>query len=52
MPEPPPDWKRRFPVFGAVSGVAGCVAAVEVIKLVAGLGEPLADRLLTFSLRK
>jgi molybdopterin/thiamine biosynthesis adenylyltransferase len=52
VPEPPPDWKRQFPVFGAVSGVAGCVAAVEVIKLVTGVGEPLADRLMVCELRE
>ncbi len=52
VPEPPPDWKRQFPVFGAVAGVAGCVAAVEVIKLICGLGEPLADRLLVWELRE
>ena len=52
VPEPPPDWKRQFPVFGAVSGVAGCVAAVEVIKLITGIGEPLADRLLVCELRE
>lgn len=51
VPEPPPDWRRRFPVFGAVSGVAGCLAAVEVIKLVCGIGEPLADRLLVAEFR-
>ncbi len=52
VPEPPPDWRRQFPVFGAVSGVAGCVAAVEAIKLVCGIGEPLADRLLVCELRE
>ena len=31
-PEPPASWKRRFPVFGAVSGSLGCMAAMEVIK--------------------
>jgi molybdopterin/thiamine biosynthesis adenylyltransferase len=45
-PEPPPLWRRRFPVFGAVSGVAGSLGAVEAIKLLAGLGEPLAGWLL------
>src|SRR5207237_7740719 len=40
-PVEPPDWKREFPVFVAVSGIAGCLRAVEVIKLLAGLGEPL-----------
>jgi molybdopterin/thiamine biosynthesis adenylyltransferase len=51
VPEPPPTWNRRFPVFGASSGVVGCMGAMEVIKLLTGLGEPLADRLLTFDLR-
>jgi molybdopterin/thiamine biosynthesis adenylyltransferase len=49
-PEPPPDWKRQFPVFGAVSGTVGCLGAAEVIKLVTGLGEPLAGTLLTMDL--
>jgi molybdopterin/thiamine biosynthesis adenylyltransferase len=50
-PEKPPDWRRQFPVFGAVSGVAGCLGAVEVIKLLSGLGEPLAGRMLQCDLR-
>jgi molybdopterin/thiamine biosynthesis adenylyltransferase len=45
-PEEPPHWRRRFPVLGAVAGVAGCLGAVEVIKVLAGLGEPLAGRML------
>ncbi len=49
-PEPPPDWKRQFPVIGAVSGTVGCLGAVEVIKLICGLGEPLAGILLTMDL--
>jgi molybdopterin/thiamine biosynthesis adenylyltransferase len=51
VPERPPDWKREFPVFGAVAGAVGCLAATEAIKLITGIGEPLADRLLTFDLR-
>ncbi len=51
-PEPPPNWKRQFPVFGAVSGLAGCIGAVEVIKLLCMIGEPLYDRLLTIDLRE
>lgn len=50
-PEKPPAWKRQFPVFGAVSGTVGCIAAMEAIKLIAGLGDPLAGRMLTFDLR-
>lgn len=50
-PVPPPVWQRRFPVFGAVSGAVGCLGAMEAIKLIAGLGRPLAGRLLTMDLR-
>lgn len=50
-PEPPPNWKRQFPVFSAVSCAVGSLAAMEVIKLVAGLGTPLAGRMLLFDLR-
>lgn len=49
-PEPPPDWKRQFPVIGAVSGTVGCLAAAEVIKLITGLGQPLTGTLLTMDL--
>jgi molybdopterin/thiamine biosynthesis adenylyltransferase len=45
-PELPALWRRRFPVFGAVSGVIGSLGAVEAIKLLAGLGESLAGWLL------
>jgi molybdopterin/thiamine biosynthesis adenylyltransferase len=50
-PEPPPAWKREFPVFGAVAGTAGSLGALEAIKVLAGLGEPLAGRLLLGDLR-
>ncbi|MBL7076807.1 MAG: HesA/MoeB/ThiF family protein [Kiritimatiellae bacterium] len=50
-PQPPPAWKRRFPVFGAVSGTVGCLGAMEAIKVLAGVGEPLAGRMLTMDLR-
>ncbi len=50
-PEPPPHWKRQFPVFGAVSGTIACLAAVETIKLIAHLGEPLIGRLLQIDMR-
>lgn len=50
-PEPSSTWTRRFPVFGAVSGTAGALAAMEVVKLVAGFGQPLAGTLLTMDLR-
>lgn len=50
-PEKPAAWKRQFPVFGAVSGTVGCLGAMEVIKVLTGLGEPLAGRLLKCDLR-
>jgi molybdopterin/thiamine biosynthesis adenylyltransferase len=45
VPDVPPTWKRQFPVFGAVSGTAACIGAMEVIKLITGIGQPLAGRL-------
>jgi molybdopterin/thiamine biosynthesis adenylyltransferase len=50
-PEAPANWRRQFPVFGAVSGMVGCLGAMEVIKLLTGLGDVLAGRLLTCDLR-
>ena len=50
-PEKPDYWQRRFPVFGAVSGMVGCLGAMEVIKIIAGLGVPLFGRLLTCDLK-
>lgn len=49
-PATPPAWKREFPVFGAVAGAVGCLAAMEAIKVISGLGEPLLSVLLTFDL--
>lgn len=51
FPEDPPTWKRQFPVFGAVSGTVACMAAMEAIKVIAGVGQPLLGRLLRFDLR-
>ncbi len=51
-PEPPKWWKREFPVFGAVAGTAGCIAAVEAIKTLTGLGESLAGSLIAIDFRK
>ncbi|MCG8586281.1 MAG: HesA/MoeB/ThiF family protein [Pirellulales bacterium] len=50
-PEDPPGWKRQFPVFGGVSGTVGCMAAVEAIKLISGIGDPLTNRLVYADLR-
>ena len=51
-PEPPANWKRQFPVFSAVASTVGSLAAMEAIKLIAGLGQPLAGKLLTCDLRE
>lgn len=51
-PAPPAEWRRQFPVFGAVSGTVGCIAAMEAIKVLAGLGTPLHGRLLMYGLRE
>ena len=50
-PETPSQWTRRFPVLGAVSALAGAVAALEGIKLIAGFGETLTGALLYFDTR-
>jgi len=51
VPEPPPHWKRRFPVFGAVAATVGSLAAIETIKLLGQFGEPLIGKRLQFDLR-
>lgn len=50
-PTEPPAWKREFPVFGAVAGTLGCLGAMETIKVLAGLGEPLRGKMLICDLR-
>lgn len=49
-PEAPDYWTRRFPVLGAVSGTAGCIAAAEAVKLITGQGTPLIGRMLRLDL--
>lgn len=47
-PAPPADWQwEGFPVLGAVSGTVACLAAAEAVKVLTGVGRPLAGRLLT-----
>ncbi|MDC0273860.1 MAG: HesA/MoeB/ThiF family protein [Planctomycetaceae bacterium] len=50
-PENPPEWKREFPVFGPVSGTVAAMAAVEVIKLLTGIGDLMTNRMLRIDLR-
>jgi molybdopterin-synthase adenylyltransferase len=44
--EEPAAWKRQFPVFGAVAGVIASLGAMEVIKVLAGLGTPIVGKML------
>jgi molybdopterin/thiamine biosynthesis adenylyltransferase len=46
--ETPPGWKRQFPVIGAVPALAAQIAAMEGIKLLAGMGPALAGTLLYY----
>ncbi len=46
VPEAPPTWKRQFPVFGAVSGAVASLAAMEAVKVLAGIRRPLTGRML------
>jgi adenylyltransferase/sulfurtransferase len=48
VPRLPPK-KPVFPVLGATPGVVGCLEAMETIKLITGVGEPLVGRLLIFN---
>lgn len=50
-PDDPPHWKREFPVFGAVAGMIGAMAALEAIKLITGVGETLNGKFLSINLR-
>ena len=47
IPKEPPR-KPTFPVLGTTSGVIGCLQAMETIKLLTGIGEPLVGRMLIF----
>lgn len=50
-PEDDPEWEELgFPVLGAVSGMLGCMMAVEAVKLLTGYGQPLLSRMLVFNL--
>jgi len=40
----------KFPIIGATAGVIGSIQAMEVIKLLTGIGEPLLNRLLIVDL--
>ena len=38
-----------FPVLGAVSGLLGCIMALEAVKMLAGYGKPLLSEMLVFN---
>ncbi len=49
-PEDDPSWKELgFPVLGAVSGMLGCIMALEAIKLLTGYGKPLLSEMLVYN---
>lgn len=49
-PEDNPEWEELgFPVLGAVSGMLGCLMAIETIKLLTGYGKPLLSRMLVYN---
>lgn len=49
-PEDDPSWEELgFPVLGAVSGMLGCLMALETIKLLTGYGKPLFSEMLVFN---
>lgn len=49
-PEDDPAWRELgFPVMGAVSGMLGCLMALEAIKLLTGYGTPLRSQMLIFN---
>jgi molybdopterin/thiamine biosynthesis adenylyltransferase len=52
FPSPPPDGLlpacAEAGILGALTGVIGSIQAFEVLKLVAGIGEPLVGRLLLY----
>src|SRR5256885_1233266 len=52
FPEPPPPGTvpscAEGGVFGVLPGIVGSIQAVETIKLITGIGEPLVGRILLF----
>jgi len=49
FPERDKNWEPLgFPVLGATSGIAGCMAALEVIKVLTKIGEPHYNKIYRF----
>ena len=47
LPKIPPE-EEKFPVLGATAGTLGLLEALETVKIITGLGEPLVGRMLHF----
>ena len=51
FPGDDPEWQELgIPVFGAVSGMLGCLMAIEEIKVLTGFGKPMLSKMLTFNM--
>jgi molybdopterin/thiamine biosynthesis adenylyltransferase len=49
FPGDDPEWQELgFPVLGAVSGMLGCLMAIEAVKVLTGFGKPLLSKMLMF----
>jgi molybdopterin/thiamine biosynthesis adenylyltransferase len=49
FPDLPQGHGGSVPVWGAATGIAGCLGAAEVVKLVTGVGKPIVNGYLAFS---
>lgn len=47
LPKIPPE-EEKFPVLGSTAGTLGLLEALETIKIITGIGEPLVGRMLHF----
>ena len=45
-PEEPVNWKRRFPVIGAVSAMIGNLAVIEGVKVLTGFAKPVLNAMI------
>ena len=48
MTPAPPEVKDGVPVLGSVPALIGSIQALETVKLLTGIGRPLAGKLLSF----
>jgi adenylyltransferase/sulfurtransferase len=48
VPKEPPA-RPFFPVLGVTPGTIGCLQAAEAIKIITGMGKPLAGKMLIFN---